>query len=82
MVYIVQTNTNNSKMGIDMLIQAMKELKAGIAVVAEPHLVNNNPCWLYSSERKPTVGIFWCKTKKRFMPMQFISNGKGFVCVK
>jgi hypothetical protein len=82
MATILQTNANNSRLGSDTLMQVVKELQAGIVVVAEPHFnKNENPCWFYSSEKRPTVGIFWNKIKDIFAPVQ-IKNGNGYVCVK
>jgi hypothetical protein len=76
--------TNNSRAGNDSLMQIIKELQAGIAVVSEPFFDKrrSNSSWIYSSEKKPTVGIYRNKIKDMFGPIQLIRKGEGYVCVR
>jgi hypothetical protein len=83
MVCIIHTNINNSRTGNDSLMQIVKELQAGIAVVSEPYDTRkSNLNWIYSSDKKPTVGIYWSKVKDMFGPMQLVRKGEGYACVR
>ncbi|XP_011860098.1 PREDICTED: uncharacterized protein LOC105557461 [Vollenhovia emeryi] len=77
---IIQANINHARQAQDLLLQAIAERGAGLAIVAEPWRVPDHPCWAVNPEK--SVAIHWRRTREQHVPCCKKGEGPGWVMVE
>ncbi|XP_011878915.1 PREDICTED: uncharacterized protein LOC105568116, partial [Vollenhovia emeryi] len=78
---IVQANINHARRAQDLILQAMAERGAGLAIIAEPWKIpDRHPCWATNAER--SAAIHWRRTKEQQVPCCKKGEGPGWVMVE